>query len=73
MLDDFSYIIKSLEPSLGDIFIENDIVFIYNGINWIKLGDFGLEKIDNKQTITKPLHILVKDILKEYLPLHQGT
>lgn len=73
MLNDFSYIIKSLEPSLGDIFIDNDIVFIYNGINWIKLGDSGLEKIDNKQTITKPLHILVKDILKEYLPLHQGT
>ena len=73
MLDDFSYIIKPLKPSLGNIFIENNIIFIYDGTSWIKLGDSELEKINNEQTITKPLHILVKDILKNYLPLHQGT
>ena len=69
MLDDFKYIIKPLNPGLGDIFIENYIIFIYDGISWVKLGNSELEKIDNKQTITKPLHILIKDILKNMLPL----
>jgi hypothetical protein len=69
VLDDFKYIIKPLNPGLGDIFIENYIIFIYDGISWVKLGNSELEKIDNKQTITKPLHILIKDILKNMLPL----
>ena len=69
MLDDFKYIIKPLNPNLGDIFIENYIIFIYDGISWVKLGDSELEKIEDKPTITKPLHILIKDILKNMLPL----